>query len=112
MNRYLIYALLLFFIGQSCIWLQSNGQFVSDWIKKNPILISIFGAPIAYVFIKATQYSHMYFNNLWGGRMLGFSIGIFTFTAMTWFFVGEPITTKTLLTLLLAFGIICIQVFG
>lgn len=110
MNKNLVYALLLFFIGQSFIWLQTNGQFISEWIRKNPILISILGAPIAYLFIKATQYSHVYFNNLWGGRMLGFSMGILTFTAMTWIFVGEPLTIKTLLTLCLATIIIGIQI--
>jgi hypothetical protein len=100
----------LFFIGQSLIWLQTNGQFVSEWIKKNPILVSFLGVPISYIFIKATQYSYSYFSNLWSGRMLGFSMGILTFTALTWFFVGEPITAKTLLTLLLAIAIIVIQV--
>lgn len=109
--RYLVYAILLFLIGQSLIWLQTNGQFISEWMKKNPLLVSIFGAPIAFLFIKATQYSQMYFGNIWGGRMIGFSAGIITFTFLTWYFVGEPLTIKTFLTILLAFGIICIQIF-
>jgi hypothetical protein len=109
--KYLIYTIVLFLIGQSLIWFQTNGQFVWEWIKKNPFLVSLMGTPIAYIFIKASYFSNQYFNNLWAGRMIGFSTGIFTFTLLTWIFANEPVTTKTLLTLLLAFGIILIQLF-
>jgi hypothetical protein len=109
--KYLGYAIILFLIGQSLIWLQTNGQFVSDWMKRNPFLVSLFGTPIAYLFIKASHYSQLYFNNLWGGRMIGFSAGIITFTLLTWYFVGEPLTIKTFLTIFLAIVILGIQIF-
>lgn len=109
--KYLFYAIFLFLIGQSLIWFQTNGQFVWQWVKKNPFIMSLMGVPIAYIFIYASSYSQTFFSNLWGGRMLGFSTGIFTFTLLTWFFVGEPLTTKTLLTLILATIIILIQIF-
>jgi hypothetical protein len=109
--RFLIYTFLLFLIGQSLIWFQTNGQFVWEWIRKNPLLISLLGTPISYIFIKATFFSQQYFGNIWAGRMIGFSLGILTFTFLTWFFVGEPLTLKTLLTLLLATAIIVIQLF-
>ena len=109
--KYLFYAIFLFLIGQSLIWFQTNGQFVWTWVKKNPFIMSLMGVPIAYIFIHASNNSQAYFGNLWGGRMLGFSTGIFTFTLLTWGFVGEPITTKTFLTLILALSIILIQLF-
>jgi hypothetical protein len=107
----LLYAVILFIIGQSMIWLQTNGQFFSDWMKKNPIIVSILGAPIAYLFIKANYFSNQYFGNLWGGRMIGFTMGILTFTILTWIVMNEPLDFKTLLTIILAFGIIMIQLF-
>jgi hypothetical protein len=43
--------------------------------------------------------------------MLGFSAGILTFSILTWALVGEGLSTKTLLTIGLAFCIIGIQIF-
>jgi hypothetical protein len=109
--KYLLYAILLFLVGQSLIWFQTNGQFVWEWVKKHPFIMSLMGVPIAYIFIHASNNSQAYFGNLWGGRMLGFSSGMITFTILTWIFVGEPITVKTFLTILLAALIIVIQLF-
>ena len=30
---------ILFFAGQTLAWYQTNGQFISPWIKKHPILM-------------------------------------------------------------------------
>ena len=109
--KYLLYAVILFTIGQSMIWLQTNGQFFSEWMRKNPFIVTILGSPIAYLFIKANYYSNQFFGNLWGGRMIGFSMGIFTFTILTWCVMGESLGIKTLLTIILAIGIILIQLF-
>lgn len=91
--------------------MQTNGQFLWEWIRKNPFLVSLMGVPISYIFIKATTYSQQYFGNLWGGRMIAFSMGILTFTFLSWYFMGEPLTGKILLTLLLATAIMVIQLF-
>ncbi len=104
-------AFILFFIGQSAIWFQTNGQFISSWVSKNPLIMSLFGIPIAYVFIKATYYSQIHFENLWSCRMIGFALGILTFSLLTWMFTGEGLSFKTLLTLCLAFAILGIQIF-
>lgn len=61
----LFYGFVLFFIGQSLIWFQSNGQFLWPWWKTNPIIISIvFGSISSYLFIKATYHMYFYFNEL------------------------------------------------
>ena len=53
--RKLIYGLALFTIAQIIIWIQTNGQFVWPWFKRNPILISLFGGTfISYTFIVGT----------------------------------------------------------
>tara|TARA_R100000005_G_scaffold96502_1_gene83939 strand:- start:1924 stop:2268 length:345 start_codon:yes stop_codon:yes gene_type:complete len=106
-------AVLLFLIGQSIIWFQTNGQFIWKWFDKNPIILSIgMGSIISYVFILATKYSFEYFDGLlWPGRFLGFALGISSYALLTWWFMGEGITVKTFVSLILAVLIIGVQIF-
>ena len=105
--------MLLFFGGQTLIWFQTNGQFINEWSKKNPLLISILGGTvISYMFIKATALIAAHYDGaLWPGRFIGFSMGICSFAFLTWYFMGEGINTKTLVSLGLAVALICVQLF-
>jgi len=109
----LILAFLLFFAGQSLIWFQSNGQFVWPWFKENPWTVSIiFGTVASYIFIKATEAVYTHFNGvLWPGRFIGFSSGIVVFAACTYIFMGEGINAKTVVSLILAIALVCVQIF-
>lgn len=111
MNKNILLSMALFMIGQILIWYQSNGQFISNWFKNNTLLVSLFGVPISYLFIHATRMSYEGFGATWPGRMLGFATGVFVFTILAYYYMGENINLKTSLSLLLATGIICIQVF-
>lgn len=108
-----VYGVFLFLIAQALIWIQTNGQFIWPWFKKNPIIISILGGSvISYIFIMATRYVVEYFDGLlWPGRFIGFASGIFVFTILTWYFMGEGINMKTGLSLILASALIAIQLF-
>ena len=77
----LLLAFLLFFTGQAAIWFQTNGQFVWPWFKKNPFAISV---------------------------LFGTAI---SFTFLTWYFLGEGITPKTVVSLVMACSLIGIQIF-
>jgi hypothetical protein len=107
----LLYTIVLFSIAQTMVWIQTNGQFISDWIKRYPLIISLLGIPISYLYIKGTFFSYQYFNQLWPGRMLAFSIGMVTFTIMTSALMHETIDFKTCISLILALLIILIQLF-
>lgn len=109
----LVYALLLFSIGQSIVWLQSNGQFIWPWWKNNPILVSfILGGFVSYIFIKGTYYAYTYFGGmLWPGRFIGFGTGIFIFAVLTWLFMSEGINVKTVVSLILATSLLGVQIF-
>ena len=111
MNQ-LTLAIVLFFIGQSLIWVQTNGQFLWKWFDKNPIILSIcMGSVISYMFIYATKHVVGHFDGLlWPGRFIGFGTGMMVFSILTYSFMGEGITSKTLISLILATALVAIQI--
>lgn len=109
----LIYGILLFALGQSLIWFQTNGQFVWPWFKRNSFWVALVGGTIiSYMFIKATAYIAGYYGGLiWPGRFIGFSVGIITFALLTYYIMGQSITPKTAVSLILALALITVQIF-
>jgi hypothetical protein len=108
----LVIGLVLFFLSHIVIWIQINGQFVWVWFKDNPLLVSLFGFPISYLLIVATKYIVAGFDGiLWPGRFIGFGTGMIVMAIFTWYFLGEGFTTKTITSLLIATGLVCMQIF-
>ena len=107
----LIQGTLLFLLGQTLVWYQVNGQFISDWIKQHPLVMSLMGVPVSLVYIYATQYLVEAFNgDLWPQRLIGFSTGMFAFAFLTYIHLNQAITLKTAVTLALATAIVVIQI--
>ena len=48
---------------------------------------------------------------LWPGRLISFGGGIIVFTVLTYIIMGESITLKTIISLILACILVSIQVF-
>ena len=68
--------------------------------------------PISWFYIEATRYGFIAFERvLCPGRLLGFATGIFSFAVCTSIFMGEGLTTKTVVSLVLATALVCIQIF-
>lgn len=110
--RELIVGSFLFLLGQTLVWYQINGQFISDWIKQNPWLMSLLGVPISYIYILATKHTVDAFSGeLWPQRLIGFSMGMIAFAILTYIHLNEALTPKTGVTLALALGIVLIQIF-
>jgi len=108
----LILCITLFSTVQIITWFQLNGQFVWPWFKNNLFLLCLFGIPISWLYIEATRFGFIAFDGvLWPGRLLGFATGIFSFAACTSIFMGEGLTPKTIVSLILATVLVCIQVF-
>lgn len=103
----------LFIIGQSMIWFQTNGQFIWPWFRNNPIIVSVVGgSTISYIFIYATgMVVHYYDGQLWPSRFIGFAMGMIAFTILTYTVMGEPMTAKTIISLMLACLLMCVQIF-
>jgi hypothetical protein len=101
----------LFLLGQVAVWYQINGQFLSNWIKQHPIVMSLLGIPISYIYIYATHYTVQAFDgSLWPQRLIGFSMGMMAFAVLTYIHLNESLTPKTIVTLCLALMIVLIQI--
>ena len=111
MNKLLV-GIALFFFGQILIWYQTNGQFKWEWCAKNPFAMAlIFSIPISFAFIIATKFVVEYFDGtLWPGRFIGFATGITSFAILTSFYMNEGITSKTVISLVLATALVAIQI--
>ena len=107
----LINGTLLFLLGQTLVWYQINGQFISEWIKQRPLVMSLMGVPISFVYIYATQYLVEAFDgDMWPQRLIGFSMGMIAFAFLTYIHLNQAITLKTAVTLALATAIVVIQI--
>ena len=106
-------TILFFLTGQILIWFQTNGQFLWTWFQKNPLILSLVGGTtISYCFIMGTKFAYESFDGLlWPGRFLGFALGISSYAILTWAFMGEGLSLKTITSLILSAGIICVQLF-
>jgi len=110
-NKYVFITIVLFIINNILIWYQLNSQLVCDWAKgtKSMWLMSLLGVPISILFWYATKWGYIGFGNLWSVRFLGFATSMMTFPIMTYFYLGETITVKTFITIILAFIIMLLQ---
>ena len=110
-NKYVFITIVLFIINNILIWYQLNSQLVWDWAKgtKSMWLMSLLGVPISLLFWYATKWGYIGFGNLWSVRFLGFATSMMTFPIMTYFYLGETITVKTFISIVLAFIIMLLQ---
>ena len=108
-NKDVLMCVLLLFIAQIVIWFQLNGQLKWEWFKDNYFLMSLMGVPISYALLITTKYGFQGFGELWPIRLLGFATGMISFPFVTYFILGEGITLKTGVSILLAIIIMLLQ---
>ena len=112
MNKAIVTGFFLFLLGQGMIWYQTNSQFFNQWCKEHPYVMAAAGWPISYILILASRSVVTGFDGLlWPGRLVGFASGMMVMALFTYIHMGESITMKTGVTLLLALAITLIQVF-
>ena len=99
-------------ISQIFTFYQLQGHLWNKWIKDHPFLMSLIGVPIGYFVILASrEMVSLYGGQTWPNRIIGFVFGVFVFSFMAWIMLKEPITTKTIVCLILSFAVLCIQLF-
>ena len=110
-NKYIVITILLFLVNNIIIWYQLNGQLVWEfWRSPKGIILSLLsGIPITALFWYATKIGYIGFGNLWAVRWLGFGASMITFPIMTYFYLGEPMTLKVWISLILAIIIMLLQ---
>ena len=110
-NKYILITIGIFLLNNILIWYQLNSQLVWDWAKgsKSMWLMSLLGIPISLLFWYATKIGYIGFGNLGAVRFMGFATSMLTFPIMTWLYLGEAITLKTIITILLAIIIMILQ---
>ena len=110
-KHYIILTILIFFFNNLVIWYQLNGQLVWDfWKTPKGIATSLLiGIPITGLFWLATKIGYQGFGNLWSVRFVGFATSMLTFPFLTYFYLGEVMTIKTIITLGLAIIIMILQ---
>ena len=112
MSRELLIGIGIFILAHIIVWFQLNGQFFSEWFKSNNFILALFGVPISYLYIWGTKYCYEGFGGLiWPGRFIGFACGMVIFAAFSSSIMGEGITAKTGLSLILAVALVGIQIF-
>lgn len=111
MNRLLL-GFLYGLIAQILTFLQLQGNIKWNWYERYPIILLSVSIPIAWLYIKSVEYFVESFNGeIWPSRLIGFSIGVVVFALMSFFLFNESISTKTFVCLILACGILGIQIF-
>ena len=110
-SHYILITILIFFVNNILIWYQLNGQLVWDfWKTWKGITISLLmGIPITALFWYATKIGYQGFGNLWAVRFMGFATSMMTFPIMTYLYLGEGMSLKTIITLFLAVVIMLLQ---
>lgn len=111
MNKLLL-GIVYGFLAQVITFLQLQGNIKWNWFQRFPILVLATAIPISWLFIKSVENFVGYFDGeLWPSRLIGFAIGVIVFASMSYFLFKEPITTKTLICLVLACCILGVQIF-
>ena len=111
-SHYIILTILIFFLNNIIIWYQLNGQLVWGFWKttKGIIVMLSMGIPISGLFYLGTKIGYEGFGALWPVRFMGFATSMLTFPLLTWYYLGETITLKTFVTILLSVIIMIIQI--
>jgi hypothetical protein len=99
------------FIAQILVWFQIYAPVKIEWFKdKGSWFPYVAAIPISFMFIKGVEYIVLGTGgDMWPSRIIGFCLGIISFSFLTAHFNNEPITLKTGICILLCVCILAIQ---
>jgi hypothetical protein len=108
----LLIGIVFGFLAQIATFFQLQGSLRYEWFKNNYWFVVLMGIPISMLFMESVkQMVTAYGGQLWPSRLIGFSIGAIVFTWLSWWLFKEPVTMKTMVSLLFAIGILGVQIF-
>ena len=108
----LLIGMLMFLFAHILTFFQLNGQFLWKSFAKNEWLVAASGIVLSIFYIWGTKYIVDAFGGLlWPGRFIGFGVGMVIYAIMVSYYFDEGINLKTMTSLILATGLVCVQVF-
>tara|TARA_B100000902_G_C27119387_1_gene817864 strand:+ start:640 stop:987 length:348 start_codon:yes stop_codon:yes gene_type:complete len=110
-NKYVFLTILTFVITNVIVWYQLNGQLVWEFWKswKGIVASLLLAIPVTLGFWLSTKWGYDGLGSLWAVRFMGFATSMLVFPFMTYFYLNETITIKTIITLLLSIIIMILQ---
>ena len=110
-NKYVFLTILTFLITNVIVWYQLNGQLVWEFWKswKGVVASLLLAIPVTFGFWLSTKWGYDGLGSLWAVRFMGFATSMMVFPFMTYFYLNETITIKTIITLLLSIIIMILQ---
>lgn len=112
MNRQGLIFVIIIALAQSGAWFQQFSQIKWDWFRNNTWFnIGILGIILSILFVYGARIGYEAWESVWKIRLIQFAIGAFVVSFWSWFILGEGVNLKTFVCLMLALGIILIQVF-
>lgn len=113
MNTKLLLLFALLMLAQVMSWYQSNSMIMWESVKKYSIPIIMFSSPIiGLLFAYGTKMGYEVLESLWAIRFSAFAVGYLVFIVLAWVHFDEsPFTLKNLITSLLCFTVLGLQIF-
>jgi hypothetical protein len=99
-------------LGQIISFLSLQGSYRIPFFKNNMWVSVLLGIPCTILFILSTHNFIDYFKGqIWPSRVIGFTVGVISFTIMGWIMFRETISLKTAVMLCLCALIMGLQIF-
>jgi drug/metabolite transporter (DMT)-like permease len=104
-------AILLLFLAQTGAWFQQFAQVRWVWFKEHPWFNAIvLGVPLSFLFIYGARYAYDVMGSAWSARLIQYTIGIVVMYILSSLLLGEGLTPKNIISLVLSFCIVLIQI--
>ena len=108
----ILLATLFMTLGQIGSFMQLQGSIKYGWSEKYLWLLLLSGIPISWLYIKSVNlYVQGFGGQIWPSRLIGFGLGVVIFTILSSVLFQEHLNLKTVISLILAFTIVGIQIF-
>ena len=108
----ILLATLFMTLGQIGSFMQLQGSIKYGWSEKYLWLLLLSGIPISWLYIKSVNlYVQGFGGQIWPSRLVGFALGVVIFTILSSVLFQEHLNLKTIISLILAFTIVAIQIF-
>jgi hypothetical protein len=107
----ILLTILFLSLAQTGAWFQQFAQVKWVWFRDRPWFNAIFiGIPISFLFIYGAKYAYELMGSAWSARLIQYAIGIVAMFTLSLFILGEGLTPKNAISLVLSLIIVLIQV--